>query len=217
MAKKIYTYSWVLKIIAAAILLAFGITMKFVSGGILLLTGIVIALFSIIRVVPLLKTLDKEVLRTINLFEIIIDAVIGGLMIYFAVTSEDGSMGSAYRLLLATVCYLRGIVFFTSTSFFKEKTDVRKFVFHIVIFTIGSMLYIFKDFDINWLSWLILFLCIVSGAYIGYDGFNGYRKYRLLSTGKATTKTVADDTILDKKGLNINKIDEPKKEDSIVQ
>ena len=213
--KKNYNYMWLFKVIAAAILLAFGITMKFVPQAILLLTGVIIVLFSIIRVVPLIKTLDKEVLRTMNLFEIVIDLAIGGVMIYFA--TQNNEMGNMYRYLLATVLYIRGIVFFTSTVIFQEKTDVRKYIFHILLFTIGSMLFVFKEFDIEWLSWLILFFSVVSGAYIGYDGFNGYRKYRLLSTGKAKTNVVAEETILDPKNVTIPVTDEPKKEEIIIQ
>ena len=79
------------------------------------------------------------------------------------------------------------------------------------------MLFVFKEFDIEWLSWLILFFSVVSGAYIGYDGFNGYRKYRLLSTGKAKTNVVAEETILDPKNVTIPVTDEPKKEEIIIQ
>ncbi|MFA5380761.1 MAG: hypothetical protein WC296_02300, partial [Candidatus Izemoplasmatales bacterium] len=83
MAKTKFGYGWLIKWILAAILIAGGILIKlFEVQVVYATTGIAIVIFSLLRVVPLLKTLKKEVLRTINLIEIIFDTIIGGLMIY---------------------------------------------------------------------------------------------------------------------------------------
>ena len=50
------------------ILIAVGLTMFFQKDLVFLITGIVIVVFSLFRVVPLVKSLNKEILRTINVF-----------------------------------------------------------------------------------------------------------------------------------------------------
>ena len=62
-----HSYGWLLKWILAAILIAVGLTMFFEQRIIFLVTGIMIVVFALFRVVPLLRSLKKEVLRTINL------------------------------------------------------------------------------------------------------------------------------------------------------
>ena len=54
-----YGYGWVLKFVLAAILLGVGIYMVFANEVVYLITGVVIVIFSLFRVVPLLKTLKK--------------------------------------------------------------------------------------------------------------------------------------------------------------
>ena len=71
MDKARYGYGWVLKWLLAAILLGVGVYMVFADEVVYTITGVSIVIFSLFRVVPLLKSLHKEVLRTINLIEII--------------------------------------------------------------------------------------------------------------------------------------------------
>ena len=62
MAKRKFGYGWIIKWILAAILIAAGVLMKIYDEEIVYATtGIAIVIFSILRVVPLLKTLNKEV------------------------------------------------------------------------------------------------------------------------------------------------------------
>ena len=83
-----YGYGWVLKFILAAILVGVGIYLQFAKDVVFTITGVVIILFSLLRVVPLLKSLNKEVLRTINLIEIIFDTIIGGVLVYIALSGK---------------------------------------------------------------------------------------------------------------------------------
>ena len=217
-----YGYGWLIKWIVAAILLGVGILMVVSSEVVYTITGIVIAIFSLFRVYPLLKTLNKEVLRTINLIEILIGVVIGGVMIYVGVTgkvNEEPIWSNLFRWFLAFFFYMRGVVFFVSTTFFEEKTEVPKFVFHILAITIGAMLIMWEEFNEATLGLLFLFISIASAAYLGYDGYGGYSKYRKfsksLNTKKEKEAKIKVDKELPKEEQEIEKdiIKEPIKEE----
>ena len=77
MAKPKYGYGWALKWVLAAILIAVGIFMVLSEDIVYIITGMTIVIFSVFRVYPLLKSLNREFLRTINLIEILISLVLG--------------------------------------------------------------------------------------------------------------------------------------------
>lgn len=185
MAKAKYGYGWLIKWIIAAILLGVGIFMALSDDVVYTIAGIAITIYSLFRVYPLLKTLNKEILRTINLIEIIIGVVLGGVMIYAGVkglkTDQADTWSKLFRWFLAFFFYLRGLVFFVSTSFFEEKTEVPKFIFHILALTLGAVIVMWSDFDASTLGWLFLFVSVGSAIYLGYDGYGGYKKYRQYS------------------------------------
>ncbi|MCK7486776.1 MAG: hypothetical protein MZU97_15660 [Bacillus subtilis] len=61
MEKQKFYYGWLIKFILAAILLAAGILMKIYDVEVVYAaTGIGIVIFSLVRVVPLMKTLKKK-------------------------------------------------------------------------------------------------------------------------------------------------------------
>ncbi|MBG0762654.1 hypothetical protein IY230_03375 [Acholeplasma laidlawii] len=191
------SYGWLLKWILAAILIAVGLTMFFQKDLVFLITGIVIVVFSLFRVVPLVKSLNKEILRTINLIEIIFDFLLGALMIYVGYESInsgnaiDPIWSQVYKYTLAFVFLARGVVFFYSTVFLEEKTEQIKFWTHIVIFALGALILGLKDFDESAIAWLLLVISLLGGAYLIYDGSRGYGKYREYSLGINTKKEKA--------------------------
>ncbi|MBU1144092.1 MAG: hypothetical protein KKH92_10695 [Firmicutes bacterium] len=196
MGKMKYGYGWALKFLLAAILVGVGIYMFFASEVVYTITGVGIVIFSIFRVVPLMKSLNKEVLRTINLIEIIFDTIIGGLMIYIALTrniEDEAIWGLVYRYALAFFFYFRGLVYFNSVVFFGEKTEIPKFWVHIVVLTIGAIIAVLPDFDYGSVALFLLFISILGAGYLGYDGYGGYKKYREyskdLNLGKEKEKT----------------------------
>ncbi|MDA3931582.1 MAG: hypothetical protein PF513_02465 [Tenericutes bacterium] len=185
MAKAKYGYGWLIKWIVAAVLLGVGIFMALSDDVVYTITGIAITMYSLFRIYPLMKSLNKEILRTINLIEIIIGVVLGGVMIYAGVkglqSDQADTWTKLFRWFLAFFFYLRGLVFFTSTSFFEEKTEVPKFIFHIIALTLGGVIAMWEGFDAGTLGWLFLFVSVGSAVYLGYDGYGGYSKYRKFS------------------------------------
>lgn len=194
MSKLKFGYGWLVKWILAAILVAMGLVMKFHDVQIVYAaTGIAIVIFSLFRIYPLLKTLKKEVLRTINLFEIVFDTLVGGLMLYvvFSGKTSDNLWISIYSYLLTFFFLARGIIYFASMYYFDEKSEALKFWFHIVCLLLAPTILVLaiKGGDIiHTLGWIVLFISVGGGAYLGYDGYGGYRKYRqnskLLNEGK---------------------------------
>ncbi|HQN74589.1 MAG TPA: hypothetical protein PK160_00955 [Bacillota bacterium] len=184
MAKPKYGYGWALKWVLAAILIAVGIFMVLSEDIVYIITGMTIVIFSVFRVYPLLKSLNREFLRTINLIEILISLVLGGIMIYAGFTQKDANgalnppWDGLYRWFLVFFLYVRGLVFFISTTFFNEKTEVPKFIFHIVALTLGAVFAVLEGFEAKTIGWIFLFIAIGGAVYLGFDGYGGYCKYR---------------------------------------
>ncbi|MDY0338619.1 MAG: hypothetical protein RBQ78_02470 [Acholeplasmataceae bacterium] len=181
MKSKAYGYGWILKFVLAALLLGVGIYMVFANEVVYTITGVAIVLFSLLRVIPLMKSLQKETLRTINLIEIIFDTLIGIGMIYVAVTrdlSTEPVWASVYRYALTFVFYVRGLVYFNSVVFLGEKTEIPKFWMHIVSLTIGVIIAVVPNFDYGTVGLFLLIIAIIGSIYLGVDGYGGYQKYR---------------------------------------
>ena len=183
MEKSKFGYGWLLKFILAAILLAVGIYMVFADQVVYAITGIAIIIFSLLRVIPLMKTLNKEVLRTMNLIEIIFDIILGAVITYIAFSkgdtlADEPIWSTVYRYGLVFFFYARGLVFFNSVVFFGEKTEVPKFWFHIVSLTLGAVIAVYPNFDYNTVGFIFLIISFVGAAYLGFDGSGGYKLYR---------------------------------------
>lgn len=181
-----YGYGWVVKFVLAAILLGVGIYMVFADEVVYAITGVTIIIFSLFRVYPLLKSLHKEILRTLNLFEVIFDTLIGIMMIYIALTygddlSSQALWGQVYRFSLVFFFYARGLIFFNSVVFLGEKTEVPKFWIHILVISLGAIIAVYPDFNYEVVGIFFLIISLIGAGYLGYDGFNGYKKYRTFS------------------------------------
>ncbi|MGD9761016.1 MAG: hypothetical protein AB7U52_01105 [Candidatus Izemoplasmatales bacterium] len=204
MKKPKYGYGWALKFVLAAILIAVGIFMVLSEDIVYIITGMTIVIFSVFRVYPLLKSLNREVLRTINLIEILIAIVLGTIMIYAGFTQKDSSgallspWDGLYRWFLVFFLYVRGLVFFISTTFFDEKTEVPKFVFHIIALTLGAVFAVWSDFEAKTLGWIFLVISIGGAVYLSFDGYGGYSKYREYQKTINSPKEKPKDTKVEK-------------------
>lgn len=204
MTKSKFRYGWAIKWVLAALLMAAGVLMKIYQEDVVYATtGIAIVLFSLLRVVPLLKTLKKEVLRTINLIEIIFDTILGIVMIYvvFSGKSTDVFWINMYGYLLAFFFLSRGIIYFISLYYFGEKSESMKFWFHMLCMALGPViltLTVLNKDIITTLGWVVLFISISGGGYLGYDGFGGYKKYRESSKSLNEDKKIEKDSKFEK-------------------
>jgi len=201
MAKQKFNYGWVIKWILAAILIAAGILTKLNEQSIVYATtGLAVIIFSIFRVVPLMKTLKKEVLRTINLIEIIFEFIIGALMCYvgfFLGTPVPTFWVTMYGYMLTFFLLARGVVYFVSLYYFAEKTEPAKFWTHLLFIALGPVILTLtllgKDI-ISTLGWLLLIASLGGAVFLGFDGYGGYKKYREKSKALNTEKQKMKET-----------------------
>ncbi|MDC7243619.1 MAG: hypothetical protein PQJ44_06760 [Sphaerochaetaceae bacterium] len=197
MAKQKFNYGWVIKWLLAAIIITTGILTKIYEESIVYsATGLAVVIFCIFRVVPLIKTLKKEVLRTMNLIEIIFEFIIGGVMAYigFSGSSSDPFWISMYGYMLTFFLLVRGVVYFVSLYYFGEKTEPTKFWTHLFFVAIGPViltLTILGNDIISTLGWLLFLVAMGGAVYLTFDGYGGYKKYRekskMLNEEKKTT------------------------------
>lgn len=201
MAKLQYGYGWALKFLLAAILLGVGVYMFFADEVVYVITGVAIVIFSLFRVYPLMKSLNKEVQRTINLIEIIFDTLIGGLLIYVALTRDlatEEIWAVVYRFSLAFFFYVRGLVFFNSVVFFGEKTEIPKFWIHIGALTLGTVIATAPGFDYGTVGLFFLVVSVIGSGYLGIDGYGGYKLYREHSKSLNEGKTISKEKVKEK-------------------
>jgi hypothetical protein len=205
MKKNKFGYGWLLKFILAAILIAVGIYMVFADEVVYAITGIAIIVFSLLRVVPLLKSLNKEVLRTLNLIEIIFDVIVGVLITYIAFTKGDvldsePIWSAIYKYALVFFFYARALIYFNSVVFLGEKTEVTKFWAHIVIISVGAMIAVSSDFNYEVVGLIFLVISLIGAVYLGYDGYGGYKLYRekSLALNEGKSKEVENEAPKDK-------------------
>jgi hypothetical protein len=175
---------WIIKFILAGILLGVGLFMVFSEDVVYLMTGAILVVFALFRVVPLLKTLKHEVSRTIHLIEVLVTAILGGVLIFASLQlgSDGGNTNlweMIYRYGLGFVFYARGVIYFISTVFFQEKTKILEFIMHVVSISIGTAIVFNSQFNASFIGIFFLIMSIIGAAILTVDGYGGYKKYRL--------------------------------------
>lgn len=178
---------WIIKFVLAGILLGVGLFMVFSEDVVYLMTGVILVIFALFRVFPLLKTLKHEVSRTIHLLEVLITAILGGVLIYASLQiGSDGGNTSLWKLVyrfgLGFVFYARGVIYFISTVFFNEKTKVLEFMIHLVSLSIGTAIVFSPQFDASLIGIFFLIISVIGAGILSVDGYGGYQKYRQVMT-----------------------------------
>jgi|AntAceMinimDraft_17_1070374.scaffolds.fasta_scaffold25531_2 peroxiredoxin family protein len=205
MAKTKFNYGWVIKWILAAIIIAAGVLTKIYEQNIVYATtGLAVIIFSIFRVGPLLKTLKKETLRTMNLIEIIFEFIIGVIMGYvgfFLGNPVPAFWVTMYGYMLTFFLLARGVVYFVSLYYFAEKTEPAKFWTHLLFVALGPVILTLtilgKDI-ISTLGWLLLIASLGGAVFLGFDGLGGYKKYREKSKALNTEKQKTKEPMVEK-------------------
>ena len=186
------TYSFWIKILGAALLIAFGIVLlvspEWATLVVLLFTGLTIGIFSIIRVIPLLRTLSTGKARLTCLVEIAIHLVLAGLLIFAAILvitkkeDEDAKlanfMSENYRFLITAFFFTRVTSYFMCTVLFKEETDKIKFWTHIGLILVCCVLCACTDLKSNVVATTVAVIALICATGLIVDGALGYGRYR---------------------------------------
>lgn len=213
----IHTYKFWIKIFACVLLIILAMMLFFkdneAQGIVLMFTGGVFVLYSIIRFIPLMKTLEKGLSRVLCFIEIAFDLVAGILLVALAINTfgenPQGFVGwccEHYNIVIGLVLWLRGFVYFTSTILFSEKTDKAQLFIHIAVITFGSFLFGVK-IKAESIALALAIVALICGVLIGGEGFFDYGRYRkkFKETRKGTTK--------DKKKDKKDEIEAPARDD----
>lgn len=177
-------YGWLLKWVLAAILIGVGVTFKFMNEFVYLVTGMVIVIFSVFRIRSLIKTLNTEKQRTLNLIEIVLSTIVGIILIVIGIKAltGDAELGKTWELVykysLVYFFAARSLVYLYSVVFLEEKTEQQKFWTNVLLLPLAAVIATNKDFNAEWIGWLLLIISLIGGIYLIYDGSGGYGKYR---------------------------------------
>jgi len=179
MKKFFVLYGWVIRIIAAALLIGLALFLKFGDGeGIVIpFIGFVIIIYSVIRLVPFIKTQKSDIIKTINIVEITLSIIVGAILILGTLFTDDG-LGVLFGYLLGGILVLRGSVHFYGLSEGGERGDLPSYFFHVAALITGTIVIMTGDFTPAVLINLILILSIGAGGYLGFEAYRGYNHYR---------------------------------------
>lgn len=216
--KSFKQYGWALKLVAAALLLALGIILILNDGEMIIAVfmGSVIIIYSVIRLIPFIKTQGSELVKTVNIIEITLSVIVG-LILILVPTVLNMELGNLFSYLIGGYLMVRGTVHFFGVSLGKEKSDAPLFIFHILALTVGS--YIFTtwgNFEISVILYIILVFSFGTATYLSYDGYKGFNKYRIIKSrgiDASVTEETSDDVKIEK---ILPVTDEEKEQDTVV-
>lgn len=215
----IKNYGWLLKVTGAALILGLAIFLEVSPDGekiVSVFIGFAIVMYSVVRLVPFVKTQKSDLIKTLNVIEITIDFAIGLALVLIPLLLEDGfGKSDLFRYLLGSYLLLRGTVHFYSVSSHHEKNDIPMFIFHISAIIVGTIMFYESAINLVILIHFILVLSIISGGYLGFDGYRGYSSYRRQKTLIMPASDEVNDVPVDEKIIPVLDEDEPE-QDHIV-
>ena len=189
MKNPVKTYQFWFKIISAALLISLGIWLlvdqqsaKFI---VLMFTGILAAVFAVIRVIPLIRTLKNPNAKWICFAEIIVHLLLSVYLIFAAMNlrgDPDSSFAQFndknYRFFVAFLLYSRAVVYFICTVLYKEETDQIKFWVHIIFITLSSFICAVDNITSMQIAITIAVIAFICSLFLIGDGGMGYWRYR---------------------------------------
>lgn len=191
MKNPIKTYGFWLKIISAALLIAFSIWLlvdeKMAVFLVLMFTGLVAGIFALIRVIPLIRTLKSGKAKLTCFIEILLHLIITFLLIFGAISilnAEDKESGFAnfmkdnYRFIIAFFFETRVISYFMCTVLYKEETDQTKFWIHILLLILGCVMCSLYNLDAHVIAIVIGVIALLCATGLIIEGGFGYGRYR---------------------------------------
>ena len=188
----IRTYSFWLKVFAAALLIPFAVVI-FVNKDwaefmVLMMTGLVAGIYAIIRFIPLMKTLSSGKSRAVHVGEILIHLAISAALVYGAISLITGEeeqknwyvtfITTNYRFIVAFFLVTRVVAYFWCTVLFSEKTDKAKFWVHILLIVLACVMCALSSVEAQTIANIIAIIALLCAGGLIIDGAVGYGRYR---------------------------------------
>ncbi len=189
--KSKFNSSWgaLAKIVAGVILVILGFMFIFQKDGneiylrekfSIIIFGAILIVYSITRIIYLIKADTKAKVKSLLALEVLFDVVVG-LMLFFGgiqlVSSNEGFANfilKYFKYFLGFVFYLRGILYLLSAIFLHHVTNAKEFIINIILLTFGVVIFVRTEFDLASLSWILVGLSFICGAYTLADGSYHY-------------------------------------------
>lgn len=213
-------YLWVFEWVGAAILIGIGITVAIVDPIVYVVTGIILTIFGLFRVIPLVRTTKAKTMKIILTVEVGLNIILGGLLIFFGLKEnfDLSTLNNIYGYLLGAILYSRGVIYFLGTSIYQERTSPVLFLAHIAFITLGTWFILSGNLTSAKLGFAILGLAILAALILILHGSRGYKSYRIDSLSKDETKSIKtkeQPIKSDKKDIIVDK-EEQKREENII-
>ena len=189
----IKTYGFWFKIIAACLLIPFAIVImankEWAEFMVLMLTGLFVGIYAIIRFIPLMKTLKSGKAKLISAGEVVLDLGISAALIVGAInivtkTEENNAewyitfITQNYRFIIAFFLVTRVITYFWCTVLFNEKTDKAKFWTHILLIVLSCVMCSLANVEARIVSFIIAAIALICALALVGEGAVGYGRYR---------------------------------------
>lgn len=186
------TYSFWIKIFAAALLITLGVWLiidvntknEFAIFIVLMFTGLVAGVFAIIRTIPLMRTLKTGKGRLTCIIEVAIHIGLAVGMISAAITKVSQKESDFadfvykyYRFVIAFFFYTRVVSYFICAVLCKEETDKIKFWVHIGLLTLTCVICAIQ-FEGKTIAWSIAVIALCCSLFLIVEGGMGYNRYR---------------------------------------
>ncbi len=186
------SYNFWLKILGAALLITLGVWLiidvntgeNFAVFIVLMFTGLVAGIFSLIRAIPLLRTTKTGKAKLIGCIEIAIHLGLSIAMIFGAIvkiSNDDSDFANFvykyYRFVIAFYLYTSIVAYFCSTVLCKEETEKIKFWTYIGLLTLTCVICA-VNFKGKTIAWIIAILALLVSLGLIVEGGMGYNRYR---------------------------------------
>lgn len=175
-------YLWLFEFIGAAMILTLAIIVLVETKIISIVIGLVFLIFSIARIIPLVKTTDDKLLKVFYVIEFIISVLFGIATLVSAFTSSTNSLtkfvSNNIGLLLGIVLYLRGFVHFFSNAVRHQDYPISHFIINIIFITLGVFLISIGKIGEKEIAWFVFSIALVTFMFILVNGYKNYSNYR---------------------------------------
>ncbi len=194
-------YKFIIKVVAAAILIAFGIIMWVNNGAavfaLILISGIAVALAGLIRIFGLFRKERHPKAKKILAVTCIIHMAIGAYLIFaaFIFNKDMGKVNNDieqltgfskfnstyYGVFMAAVLYVEAVSYFWQAVLYKSETGKIMFWLHIVFMTLAVVLAFLSTSQNVKANHIVIFLAVIAlicALLIAGEALFGFFKYR---------------------------------------
>lgn len=225
---KLKKYMWVVEWVAVALLMCLAVFAVIKEELYLYIFSLLFIIFGLFRIIPLIKTTESKLVRIFISIETIVDVLVGLLILFSTIYDWEFIKGSSLLgILIGSVIYLRGFIYFLGTTIKDEPSDFMGFITNIAFITIATVIICkggFNTIILSWMLFIIIFIICVIFSLKGYKGFKSYRgsivgeskikkiknKEKKVKKDKEmpTSEIIKDDVIIDKDINTTEKKDE---------